>query len=247
MKNLITILILIFTFNGCAISSNNNRLSLNDEQRYCNEFYAFSRALLGDSISHEYQNNTTKQYAKAEVKFYEILSSVVKTGKISKQEHTEFWASINELQKFHYIEKECIDKYPAMMGFLSEFYRSAKLSYENKSIVKTQGLTKILNHPSQLRPKSCYYADGEKYNRLYVATHLPRVYRQELSEFKKCFAPYNDMLLQISQRKDGVSFSTHGGRLVNTYEFNQDAYKQIAEHAKKAEESLKILLNKNYQ
>lgn len=57
------------------------------------------------------------------------------------------------------------------------------------------------------------------------------------------------MLSQISKRENIIVFSMFGGRLSESYDFknHQEAYKEIIDRAKKAEDAIKILTDKNYK
>lgn len=109
MKGFILVLILGFCLAGCAVSSG-GRLSLDDEQGYCTELYAYSRILNGSKVAHVYQNSVSNEFRQADVKFYEILSKVIQNGHVSQDEH---------------------------MDFLAEFYKSAIESYEKQAVYKT--------------------------------------------------------------------------------------------------------------
>lgn len=142
--------------------------------------------------------------------FFEV-NIVAMTGAVNKEQHQKFWQKINSYppEKENSILDSLRVKYLMKEEFKMELYKSYKLSYDTRKLVKTE---RYLDLELQLEERLSSTS----------SVHMPEAKKKEVDEQLRKAAHYRERLLKAASLRQN-SFSGKQGEMVSLDILNTQA------------------------
>ncbi|MCD8213980.1 MAG: hypothetical protein LUC34_08075 [Campylobacter sp.] len=225
-----------FLSGGCT-AVNEPTLTQEELDRYCRPLADVDGVFYGYD---KYENKNLGELAQADADFVSALINTIKNGEVSRAEYDKFWKATKNLDDSGYSFQGCGHlRVRGIIKFLTGFYDSALLTYQNKKMTYTDEFSKILADPREMLPVSCFYVTDKKYvvgNPSLYSSWFRKSYNQEINRLKQCLAPYKSTFDLMEQGRIATYYKTS---------LSEGELEAIAQKASRARAALKILLRPN--